>query len=251
MARDKTDKTDTTPATPATTATRVANEWGIPDWRDSSAYGDTNKPKPLERWRWEFVRRNSEYRSEALAFFGILEAREKAAEAFRRLKTPEAREQFLELADRQEQAYSAFWRRWGYCGVLDPRIAKYPNDDLKILHHDRANIMDGSPSSEAGRSSISPRIGQTAIVFNLDRPLQEQMKTARAALKKRQNARHDGKAIQQRRHPTKWIGYLRTLDAREAGASWAEISVIHPNTAQTEQTARDIWNAAHALRFNF
>ena len=224
-------------------------DWGLPDWRDASAYGDTRLRK-LVRWRWEFVRRKPEYRSEALAFFGILEARDEAAKAFQHSKTPESRERFSEISDRQAHALSAFWRKWAYCQVFDPRIADYLNDDLKLLHHDRVNIMDGSSSSEAGQSSISPRIGQTAIIFDLDRPLQKQMEDAMAALKSRQKTRH-GNLIQQRQHQLKWLGYLRTLDAREAGASWAEIAALHPNTAQTEQTARDIWEAADALRFNF
>ena len=54
-----------------------------------------------------------------------------------------------------------------------------------------------------------------------------------------------------RRHPTKWLGYLHALDAREAGATWQEISALYPQTNQTEQTARDTWEAARALCFNF
>jgi len=225
------------------------NDWGLPDWRDPIAYGNKKKWK-LVRWRWEFIRRKPEYRSEALAFFGILEARDEAKKAFQNSKTPESRKRFSEISDRQAHAFSAFWRRWAYCQVFDPRIADYPDDDLKLLHHDRFNIMDGSPSSEAGQSSISPRIGQTAIIFDLDRPLQKQMKDAMAELKYRQKTRH-GKLIQQRQQPKKWLGYLRTLDAREAGAVWAEIATLHPATAQTAQAARDIWEAADALRFNF
>ena len=37
------------------------NEWGIPDWRDAQAYGDTSK-WTIYRWRWEFYRRRSDLR---------------------------------------------------------------------------------------------------------------------------------------------------------------------------------------------
>lgn len=92
--------------------------------------------------------------------------------------------------------------------------------------------------------------GQIALTFSLDQPLAAQMKAAEGILKRAQAERH-GKAIQRRSHPEKWLGYLRTLDAKEDDASWSEISALHPHTAQTEQTARDVWEQARALCFNF
>jgi hypothetical protein len=92
--------------------------------------------------------------------------------------------------------------------------------------------------------------GECALIFDLDKPLSVQLEAAKEYLRECQTERH-GKFLQHRRHREKRIGYLQTLDAREVGATWAEIAELHPNTAQTEQTARDIWVAADALRFNF
>jgi hypothetical protein len=92
--------------------------------------------------------------------------------------------------------------------------------------------------------------GEVAVTFDLNRPLEPQLRHARDLLQLRQSALH-GKPLQKRRHPAKWLGYLRTLDAREAGATWGEIAALHPRTAKTEQTARDIWEQARALCFNF
>lgn len=225
------------------------NEWGIPDWINEAAYQDASR-WTLVRWRWEFRRRKSEYRDDATAFFHILEAREAAAQDLQCLNTSAARQRFNEVADLQQMAFETFWKRWNYCEVLDPRTSEYPDEKLKTLGLGGITIMDGSPSSEAGMSRISPRIGQTAIVFDLNQPLAAQLEIAARTLTKRQKAL-EGKLIQRRRQPLKWQGYLRTLDAREAGASWAKIAEIHPNTAKTAQTARDIWKQADALRFNF
>jgi len=91
---------------------------------------------------------------------------------------------------------------------------------------------------------------EIALTFDLKRPLEPQIEHARQILRQYQ-AERLGKPLQRRRHPDKWLGYLRTIDAREDDASWVKIAALHPNTAQTEQTARDIWKAADALRFNF
>jgi len=37
------------------------NEWGIPDWRDASNYGNVTRWS-MNRWRWEFLRRRDDLR---------------------------------------------------------------------------------------------------------------------------------------------------------------------------------------------
>jgi hypothetical protein len=90
------------------------------------------------------------------------------------------------------------------------------------------------------------------------------MKDAMAALKSRQKTRHE-KLTQQRQQPKKWLLCLRTLDAREGGKTWLEITETFyaqglldrrkdPSggyCAPPPQAARDIGKAAKALRFNF
>jgi hypothetical protein len=253
------------PATTATSATRGANEWGLPDWTDAGDYGDWGNWN-LSRWRWEFNRRNSEYRSQAMEFLEILKQREALASDLRMNQTSEARNRFNDVADLQAQKFSAFWRQWGYIEILDPCTSDYPDDKLKILRPDGFNIMDGSPSSEVGLSSVSPQIGQTTITFSLDKPLAEQLRSATAVLKRKQKSLH-GKLLQTRRHDVKWPEYLRTLDAREAmpAASWREFTEALFNAGLVDRTTgpeggycapppqagRDKLETAQALRFNF
>jgi hypothetical protein len=242
-------KNSAPPATTATSATQGANEWGLPNWTDAGDYGDWENWK-FSRWRWEFNRRKSNYRSQALEFFEILKTRDALTSELRANETPEARNRFNKLVDLQAQSFTAFWRQWGYIEILDPRVSFYSDEKLKTLHHDGFRMMDGSASSEAGRSSITPHIGQTAIIFDLEKPLPEQLRIASVALKKKQVALF-GKPIQRRKQILKWIGYLQTLDAFETKAPWTEIASLHTGTAQTDQTVRDIRDQATALCFNF
>src|SRR4051794_33855706 len=38
-------------------------DWGIPDWRDTSAYGPTREWS-VSRWHWEFIRRREDCRQD-------------------------------------------------------------------------------------------------------------------------------------------------------------------------------------------
>ena len=47
--------------------------WGVPDWRDASAYEIDRSPR---QWRWEFLRRRQDYREDWLMHYepGVREA---------------------------------------------------------------------------------------------------------------------------------------------------------------------------------
>lgn len=268
MAKRKTDKPPA--ATLATTATRGANEWGVPDWRDAAAYGDVTR-WGFYRWRWEFYRRRDDLRE-------YFDAR--AEETFRRWQPHAGKDGFpvahlrpdepgfCAIVDEEARA------RFGYSGLPNPRIGGQPYEVIAPCKTD-TNIsytegdfpdtfgralefakVELDPMQEFLLSHWKERHGvrlarhEIAVTFDINKPLEAQLETARDMLRGQQALIHQ-KNLQKRRHPSKWLGYLRTLDARADGASWAEIAGLHPNTAQTEQTARDIWDAADALRFNF
>jgi hypothetical protein len=249
MGQDKTDKTDKSPD--AKTVTPAVTEWGIPDWRDAAAYGDV-KQWGFMRWRWEFSRRRDDLRA---AFGG---------------RAQETYEHYLKLHENplygpgrtlrpDEPGFTAQLfhdeaQKFGYVGLPNPRISEQPShvifSTLDYPGNNRMMIGKGARYPGKPEHEIDVGDGEMAVIFDLDKPLGPQLERLKKELTQRQISRH-GVALQRRRHPVKWLGYLRTLDAREDGASWAEIAALHPNTAQTEQTARDIWDAANALRFNF
>ena len=252
MAKRETDNTPL--ATLATTATPSASAWGIPNWRDAAAYGDVKRWEHM-RWRWEFYRRRDDLRA-AFDASASQTYQDTAAQyppwpdgSMRPVLQPHEAGFVARLWYRQHEA-----KRFGYISLPNPRISEQPaNVIFSALDFPGDTPMmvgkgpryPGTPEHE-----ISVGDGEVAVVFDLDKPLGPQLERLKDELTGWQIHRR-GKALQKRRHPSKWLAYLRTLDAREDGASWAEIAALHPNTVQTEQTARDIWEAANALRFNF
>lgn len=251
------------------------NEWGIPDWRNPEDYGDV-KSWSFDRWRWEFFRRRDDLRK----YFDKW-AEETYQNDLRLSRSALGIDVILPdqpgfCASGNEDPRTKF----GYLGVPNPRIGPQPAGAIKTVDS-YSHFVDGSKQDiEYGLGrQIGGRLrlagvfftgsqyeflkqtlfddfpvrlesNEVALTFNLNDPLEPQLRDAKALLKNQQLERH-GKLLQRRRHPLKWLGYLRTLDAREAGASWSEIASLHPSTKQTEQSARDIWKQARDLCFNF
>ena len=291
MARDKTDK--------KSAATGAANEWGIPDWRDASAYGDTER-WTIDRWRWEFYRRRDDLRQ----YFDV--AVRLTSEALLVLPPPHLKPHELDFALVDDLTI----RRFGYGLLPNPRISEQPpqlikptceNDGLnKVIDDNRLPIGDflkvaladetqalfwramlesgegrfALPRGEKGalesmRDSLLSRLAQSclitlnnnqvALTFQIDRPIEQQLVEAKQVLSDLQKKKKC-KPIQKRRNRTKWLGFLRTLDAREAGATWREIAIAllpmrkdeaGERVHARETKARDTWKSANALRFNF
>jgi hypothetical protein len=300
MACDKTDSTDKgLTAASATTVTQAANDWGVPDWRDAGGYGDVSK-FGFFRWRWEFSRRRDDlrwcfdanadasyqrwtryYQSEPASIqraWWCVYARKIGVS-----KPPKPCEPGFEVFLPEPVA-----QLFGYAGLPNPRISEQPEyciipnqDDGTVKYvigsdvdtlRDRIekfsvkiekrelfllkDMMDLTP--------VPMKNSEAAIVFDLNKPLPPQIKVAKDSLARLQTDIH-GKPLQKRRHPARWLGYLRVLDAREAGVNWAEIAETFyaqglldrhkkPSGGYGDpppQAARDMWVAADALRINF
>lgn len=268
MTRDKTDKIDTSPpATLATTATLGANEWGLPDWRDAAAY-TTDEQWDSDRWQWEFLRRRDDYRkayhlakSDNIGLHSVLDDNEGIAFFHEDAA-------LFELDLFFDPAVSD----WGSSGPLwsDPVFKLRPPHDaherwwqIKTLTFDLgkpiAPQLDAAKElllQEQGLAQLTPR-EQMAFAYGAEYAGCGEMPLAEMCAKLQRNPR----ALKYQ--PGKWAVYLRVLDAREAGASWANITEVlyldgtlgrrkapeggyGPPPAQA---ARDLWKQACALRF--
>jgi hypothetical protein len=130
MSDDKTDKTDKIPS--------PINEWGIPDWRDPAAYGDT-KRWTNDRWRWEFYRRREDLREcfDRLARVS-LQTQRRLAEVDG-LPEPIGIDQ-PGFAVRLEQRDSL---KFGYRSLPNPRIGDQPKEAITTISGD-AVMGDGA-----------------------------------------------------------------------------------------------------------
>ncbi|MEI4232214.1 hypothetical protein [Roseovarius sp. D22-M7] len=243
------------------------NEWGLPRWCDPSAYGDT-KRWTLARWHWEFTRRRDDYRAETLTYLTLQREVEAARKRMKENPAPDARCAWETLSAQADKLWNRHWRKWGYSAPLDPSVSEFPQDDLLRWPHGGVTSMRGSHVGRAPelRNTLTPAPEELAVTINLDRPIAEQIKLVERVAKREQKELH-GRLVQKRRHPVKWLGYLRTLDAREAlpNASWQEFTEAlfdadlverHKDPAggyraPPPQAGRDKWEAANALRFNF
>lgn len=215
--------------------------WGVPDWRDASAYpgpGDIS----LADWHWQFTRRRADYRE-----FWVKHARAQYDQlrAFREYCSqtggpvppgeigafnqdfcfgtwPEVREQFRlnfvacpSLADRPARIAAI-----GYGGHVEWRS------------HDEM-VKDQA----AGRFTLA---------FDVSKPLGEQIEGAEATLRSLQQE-FFGIVPERRRQIVKWPSYLRVIDGRDAGASWKELAEAVFDR-QSPHLARDTHTAASRLR---
>lgn len=255
------------------------NEWGIPDWRDPSSYGITMDWSD-NRWRWEFFRRRPDLRE----FFdrnsaGSLQIKRRMAVLGGLPAPPEIDEPgfTIVLLDQVSQ-------RFGYRHLPNPRISNQPEEAIIPINRHAvkgdglvriparlslndvlrtANIRLTEEQKDAviwnqDKQLLVVEPLEVGIAFSLERPIVSQAQAATAWLN--HIFTEEGKPKRRVRSRSKWLEYLRIWDARESGASWQIIAdAILPmskddageDAAARPQKARDQWNAADALRFNF
>lgn len=210
-------------------------DWGLPDYLDQASYGES-VDWTRSRWRWEFLRRRDDVRA----------AFTEAANATYDYNQRFVGKSFFPTAGRtpDEVGFTAMHPlalEIGLPRIPNPRIGEQPFDVLSFRDWDDAIVSIPAEHEPEGylRADI-----------DLSKPIEPQLETLRDWAKDLQASKL-GKVLQKRRHPAKWLTYLRILDGREAGASWAELSCLLPLKNRTPQAARDTWNQADALRFKF
>lgn len=211
------------------------NELVRPDWHEPESYGATAH-WTRNRWRWEFVRRRDDVRE---AFD------EQAENSYRHWSQYAGKEGFPVAHLRPDEpgftTMHPLALSLGLPRLPNPRIGEQPWSAIAFGDWEDTVMM---------HVSEYPPDRFKRIDFDLSKPIEPQLSAAKSVLKDEQTIEH-GKAIQKRRHPAKWLVYLRILDGRAAGATWADLTTILPARNGTQQAARDAWKQANALRFNF
>jgi hypothetical protein len=225
-------------------------DWGLPDWRDPSSYGDVPNWSP-DRWRWEFYRRRDDLRAFFDRWADTTHEANIAANSGRSPDEPGY------LAFGQDEDAGREVKEFDYAGVPNPRISAQPTIAIKpysalvypLRYYDPAVRLPSSRGvikrkAEEYRLWLEPN--EMAIKIQMDEPLEKQIDDASEVLRTAQQKLH-GKLITKRRQKNKWLGYLRSLDAKAAGASDFDIAALHPHKRQTAQAAQEVIKAAKAL----
>jgi hypothetical protein len=235
----------------------AANDWGIPDWRDARAYGAV-KNWNENRWRWEFTRRRKDYRADFDRYAD--ESYAHALELYKKFK-PDGRrarsDQILKPTDSGFTATMPGPRKYGLNGLPNPRISDQPFYVIMFgTTYGCAVLGEGKEFLSGGQGvSIDLPEGSMAITFDLALPIKPQLKGLQPFLEDQQKLIH-GKVISRRRHPGKWLTYLRVLDGRAAGASWSELTAALSDHMRSDfrhepQAAAQVYRAAETLMFNW
>jgi hypothetical protein len=225
-------------------------DWGVPDWRDGSAYPSRPEDFTDLEWWWEFTRRNLEYREIWLRHCprgeqSISLQPETYAFMHHRLK-------LTRLADprRRFEDGRLHWMK-------APRVFLEPFEDGRQRQAGADAMLEGTASAEtlvrfaAERDNRRTDLGLCRIAFDLTKPLTPQLEETKRVLE-HQKVRRDLEAASPKPRQHGWANFLRVLDARDAGASLSQIAaVLWPDQEKTPGSARDTFEAACRLRDNF
>jgi hypothetical protein len=236
-------------------ADRLLTGWGIPDWTSATAYGDTTRWSE-NKWRWEFTRRREDYRAD---FDRNLP--ETLAELAERSRA-EPGQQFLrpDQPGFVAQGYVDLTHKYGLGGLPNPRISDQPFYVL-IFRSEGAQYTVGYGHNRWAQDVATARVpdGFGAVLFDLRQPIDRQWQRIRETVLHFQKIKFGG-VVQSRRRPEKRLGYLRVIDARETGATWRQIAEngalgrnrrSQVDRTQGPQTARQVWEQARHLMFNW
>jgi hypothetical protein len=221
----------------------VGWNWGVPDWRDAAAYEVQRSPR---QWRWEFLRRRQDYREDWLMHYEP--GRREALAIFGNMPLPEGvttwEEHFSGYAYRRDAIETI--EKYGISLLLDPSRAC---SEFELLQASYRNYPYLLHFASRRRFQEMKDASHAIVVFDLNKPIGEQLRKAKATLKRAQVELLD-RAPDWRRHEDKWPLYLRAIDARAAGEALESIGVhVLGRTEDAAQHARNTLEQATELSF--
>lgn len=248
---------------------RPHTDWGLPDWSAPESYAQC-KNWDDSQWRWEFLRRRPDYRSD---FEAALAAQTNPLELPPDLTNDDANWQ-LRDGLRAWPFFHKGAQRYALMKFFDPVISEWVyggpewNSGLILGGFDG---QEWTVTNDGWFAAVEAE-HMMALTFDLRRPLKEQITEANATLEQAQfeflaygSGAPEGVSIQDaeylalrlvpapKLHREKWSLYLRVLDAREAGASLNEIAEILPKSQSRRdaKAAHNVVGQARALQFRF
>ena len=218
--------------------------WGCPDGMNAEDY--TNSDEWCDRrWRWEFLRRSQKVRSAfSLALINLYQGEGREI-PFDFMTDVENLEIVLPLSPQMAA-------NTGYAALPNPANPESFRllDQSELSFHDARRITQWDITLvERGQISSGEvfNVSQVPIIFDPNSPIAPQVEGLAEYLL---SFRHPSvRSDPQKQRGDLWLSYLRILDAREAGYTYAQCAErLCSSTAATDQTARDRVRAAKRLQ---
>ena len=222
----------------------AANEWGVPDWIDRALYQRDTKELSLDMWRWEFLRRDNNYRRSWNRKGKNEETNAVNAGAFDLPYFINPSLKALELKDALR-----FVRTDEGTQLHDIRCSI-----IKFFSKEKGHALDNEFFTSHFRSLFSDP-EKAVFAFDLTKPLEPQVERASIALDALQLDYRDSIAKQLRKKkmprrgsadeiPEVWLrqippnlDHLRILDARAKKVPFAEIGRVIFNDVDYDAAA--------------
>ncbi len=215
--------------------------WGVPDWWEADRYPRVESATTREWW-WEFTRRRPDYRA---LWDGVGEVE---GEPYRYAPDVDDFRLRFQLSVIHDPAVSL--SDWSLMDYRYPTNYARSHRDLLAEQWDNPFAEYGAASAEH-RGKLTHERGHRLYNFDLTQPLGPQFERAERYLKAVQEELY-GKAATRRPRQANWRNFLRVIDGRDCGASFATIAAgLWPGQEKTPQSARDTYVAACELRDNF
>lgn len=227
------------------------DDWGLPDWRDPTAYGDTDEWN-LDRWHWEFLRRREDVRALFL---------DHADWTYENCKSDPTYDP-SRGGDGPTPCEPGFWAMFPpeietglkLVGIPNPSISSQPFLRTLFLDHQVRITVSIAETDDALNEShlhqVSLKKNGACVEIDLTLPLVAQLDRAKELLEEAQRKLIDAGLVKldRGRNPGTWFKYLRVLDGREAGATWKDIGrVVHGERSDNveQQAKTDHKRAVH------
>lgn len=254
-----------------------------PNWNNPAEYPDPELA-PLDRWAWEFLRRNPDYQAdyqrlcEDGRFYAVPCEANDIPYSELGLKVPttaeEAEAAFMAMLKSQEDGrpdlVGELEFKWGIKPIAAPEVADawkwltmrpavvsthLPEDFGRTLHvpvDGRETLMRVTKIFGLGGFTTKLRDSELLVRIDVAGPLEDQLKTAESLLKLYRE-RLKIKPYGERERRDLWAVYLRLLDARQAvpRPGWGKLAAVlsaESPEGWTESDARRAHRAACALR---
>ena len=230
----------------------IRQKWNIPDWRDADSYPT---PQGLNDtlWRWEFLRRRSDYRQDWERYgqetyqCHVADSKDpQCPTRFGKKVLPPDHPKFLAKMSNALEKYHLH-------GLPNPAIRE---PWMLSFDSNYGRIYFGQgPDWVSGGEQVTLQLPEwkVATVFDLKKPLRPQLKKIEKDLLEWQTYQM-GKKLERRKVRDQWPLYLRILDAVDVGTPYKDVGewVFHIDDEEAvEARVHHLYTAASQLGQHF